>query len=185
MNRWQAVARLSSMALCSPACWRYALIGSVVRTPFRNPTGSGWACVGTRQSRGLSRKRKRPLLPRDYADLKQRAMTTDRWRWGESNPRPLLWSCAFYGRSQCIRFLGPGICRWPLLRRAQYQWKSLCALMLNAEASPLADARIRVGNDSRTDGLSNGGGELTPRGRSRPWPRQCCCYWHLFFCMDR
>lgn len=23
-----------------------------------------------------------------------------KWRWGELNPRPLLWSCAFYG---CIQ----------------------------------------------------------------------------------
>src|SRR6185312_4090686 len=25
------------------------------------------------------------------------------WRWGELNPRPLLWSCAFYGCSQLKR----------------------------------------------------------------------------------
>lgn len=107
------------------------------------------------------------------------------WRWGESNPRPLLWSCAFYGRSQCSRFLGPGACRWHLLRRAQYQLESLCALMLNAEASSLADARVRVENSSRSDGLFSGEGELTPRGRSRPWPRQCSWNRHLFFRMDR
>lgn len=109
--------------------------------------------VGTRPNRGLSRKRKRPRLPRDYADLKQRATTTDWWRWGESNPRPLLWSCAFYGCSQLSRFLSPGTCLWHLLRRAQYQLESLCALMLNAEASLLADARIRVEDNSRSDGL--------------------------------
>jgi hypothetical protein len=34
------------------------------------------------------------------ADLEQRVTATEWWRWGESNPRPLLWSCAFYGRSQ-------------------------------------------------------------------------------------
>ena len=75
------------------------------------------------------------------------------WRWGELNPRPLLWSCAFYGCSQLSRFLSPGTCRWHLLRRAQYQLESLCALMLNAEASLLADARIRVEDSSRSDGL--------------------------------
>ncbi len=57
--------------------------------------------------------------------------------------------------------------------------------MLNAEASLLADARIRVEDSSRSDGLLDSEGELTPRGRSRPWPRQCSCYWHLFFRMDR
>lgn len=39
--------------------------------------------------------------PRHSAALEPVHVTADWWRWGESNPRPSLCLCAFYGRSLC------------------------------------------------------------------------------------